>query len=113
MFGLDIGKMLSGEGGGNNMITNMIMGQLASPGTAKMLNAKGLEMFGFLASSKGIDKKDVSLLVKVENVPVKDQNGNETTEEKLYLYVLNQSKAIEKIAIDEFIAMMARQAQGG
>ena len=55
MFGgLDLGKMLSGEGGGGlggmfgGSIMNMVKGQLASPKNIKMLSGKVVEMADML-----------------------------------------------------------------
>ena len=115
---LDLGSLLGGGGEGNglggSMIANLVVGQLSNPNTIKMLNEKGIEMFEFLAKNKNISRKDVNVLTKIEEVP--DENGN--MKEKLYLYVLDKNKAIEKIAVDKFITMMvsqmqAAQAQGG
>ena len=127
MFGFDLSKMLSGGGdekGGGGMIMNMIMKQLASPGTQKMIAGKIDEMFAHLAGSVNCQKEDLSLLLKLENVPVKNEKGDlmlEATteggvavqkfEQKAIIYVMVGGKAVQKIAIDQFLAMM--QDQGG
>ena len=107
----DLGSLLGGGGEGSglggSMIANMVMSQLSNPSTIKMLNDKGIEMIEFLAKSKNISKKNINILTKIEEVP--DENGN--MQEKLYLYVLDKNKAIEKIAVDKFITMMAGQIQ--
>lgn len=129
MFGFDIGKLLSGDpekansGGGGGMIMNMIMKQIASPGTQKMISGKIDEMFAYLAGSESIkcDKKDLSLLMKLENVPViengqhlleegKDGIAAQKFEQKAIIYVMVGSKAVQKIAIDQFLAMMNQGA---
>lgn len=126
MFGFDLTKMLSGEGGGGNMITNMLMKQLSAPGTTKMINGKIDEMFSFLANNVNADKSKVMLSMKLEMVPVKDENGNllmepgkdgssgavQKLEQKAIVYVVVDGKAVQKIAIDQFLAMMT-QEQGG
>lgn len=127
MFGLDIGKMLSGEGGGGgNMLTNMIMNQLASPGVQKMIASKSDEIFEHVAQSVKADKSQVSFLIKQELVPVTDDKGQpllesaasngtpavQKTERKAIIYIMVGSKAVQKIAIDQFLAMMT-QGQGG
>ena len=54
----DLGKMLGGDGsGGGGMIMNMIMKQLASPGTQKMISGKIDEMFAHLAGSVSATRK--------------------------------------------------------
>jgi len=126
MFGFDIGKMLSGGGdekGGGGMIMNMIMKQLASPGTQKMIAGKVDEMFSHLAGSVNCQKEELALLLKLENVPAKDEKGDllleqgsdgvavQKLEQKAIIYVMVGGKAVQKIAIDQFLAMM--QEQGG
>lgn len=56
MFGLDLGKMLSGDGGGmggmfGGSILNMVKGQLSSPKTRKMITGKVVEMAQHLAQN--------------------------------------------------------------
>ena len=56
MFGMDLGKMLSGDGGGmggmfGGSILNMVKGQLSSPKTRKMITGKVVEMAQHLAQS--------------------------------------------------------------
>ena len=130
--GLDLGKMLSGNGeGGGGMIMNMVMKQLASPGTQKMITGKIEDMFIHLAGTvKNCTKEELSLLLKLELVDVKDNDGPaknengdillETNEAgvatikkelKAIVYVMVGNKAVQKIAIDQFLAMM--QEGGG
>jgi hypothetical protein len=124
MFGLDIGKMLSGNGdekGGGGMIMNMIMKQLASPGTQKMIAGKIDEMFAHLAGSVNCSKEDLSLLLKLENVPATNEKGEflleqnssgqavQVINQKAIIYVMVGGKAVQKIAIDQFLAMMQEQ----
>jgi hypothetical protein len=127
LFGFDIGKMLGGGGeeggsGGGGMIMNMIMKQLASPGTQKMIAGKVDEMFAHLAGSVNCKKEDLALLLKLESLPAKDESGTFLLEEKdgvssqkfenkAIIYVMVEGKAVQKIAIDQFLAMM--QEQGG
>jgi|688.fasta_scaffold79151_4 hypothetical protein len=61
MFGLDLGKMLSGDGGGmggmfGGSILNMVKGQLSSPKTRKMITGKVVEMAQHLAQSFTIEE---------------------------------------------------------
>lgn len=128
MFGFDLGKMLGGggdeKGGGNGMIMNMIMKQLASPGTQKMISGKIDEMFAHLANSVKCSKEELSLLLKLETVPAMSDKGDHLLEEgkdgvavqkfeqKAIIYVMVGNKAVQKIAIDQFLAMM-QQDQGG
>lgn len=118
---IDLGKMLGGDSsGGGGIIMNMIMKQLASPGTQKMISGKIDEMFSHLAGSVKCEKKDLGLLLKLENVPVLNEKGEallETTngvavqklEQKAIIYVMVGGKAVQKIAIDQFLAMMQEQ----
>lgn len=122
MFGFDLGKMLGGDGGGGNgMIMNMIMKQLASPGTQKMIAGKIDEMFAHLAGSVKCEKKDLSLLLKLEMAPELNEKGEHLLEDdgkgvavqkltqKAIVYVMVGNKAVQKIAIDQFLAMMQEQ----
>ena len=61
MFGMDLGKMLSGDGGGmggmfGGSILNMVKGQLSSPKTRKMITGKVVEMAQHLAQSFTIEE---------------------------------------------------------
>lgn len=61
MFGLDLGKMLSGDGGGmsgmfGGSILNMVKGQLSSPKTRKMITGKVVEMAHHLAQNFTIEE---------------------------------------------------------
>jgi hypothetical protein len=61
MFGLDLGKMLSGDGGGmggmfGGSILNMVKGQLSSPKTRKMITGKVVEMAQHLAQNFTIEE---------------------------------------------------------
>lgn len=150
--GLDISKMLSGEGGGlGSSIMGMVTKQLASPETQKMLNGKISEMSQHLAdmlskedsekimkeyegktSSEEIaerdakiaeskySKMDISLLAKLESIPVKDNagspvlvsdgNGNmvQQVQELTYIYVLAKGKAKQKFGLSNFLSMMTQ-----
>ncbi len=128
MFGFDLTKMLGGGGddegkGGGGFIMNMIMKQLAAPGTQKMITGKIDEMFAHLAGTVNCKKENLALLLKLENVPAKDEKGvflleegpggvsAQKFEQKAIIYVMVDGKAAQKIAIDQFLAMM--QDQGG
>jgi len=118
----DLGKMLGGDGsGGGGMIMNMIMKQLASPGTQKMISGKIDEMFAHLAGSVKCNKEDLGLFLKLEMVPAIDEKGVhlleagkdgvsvQKLEQKAIIYVMVGDKAVQKIAIDQFLAMMQEQ----
>jgi hypothetical protein len=120
MFGLDLGKMLSGDGGGmgGNMITNMLMKQLSSPGTQKMITDKIDEMLTSLSQRVNCKKEELSLLFKMEMVPVKNEKGELLLEENKegvsvqkmenspIIYVMVKNSAKEKIFLKDFLAMM-------
>lgn len=64
MFGLDLGKMLSGEGGGlggmlGGSMLGMVKKQLSNESTRKMITAKIVEMASHLASTFTSDDKDI------------------------------------------------------
>jgi hypothetical protein len=151
--GLDIGKMLSGEGGGGMgaSIMGMVTKQLASPQTQKMLTTKISEMSQHLAdmlskedsdkikkeyegktsaeeiaemnskiAESTYSKMDISLLAKLESIPVKAENGDtilvegkdgemvKQTEEQTYIYVLAKGKAKQKFGLSNFLGMMTQ-----
>jgi hypothetical protein len=120
MFGLDLGKMLSGDGGGmgGNMITNMLMKQLAAPGTQKMITEKIDEMLSVLAQRVNCKEEELSLLFKMEKISVKNENGELLLEENNegvsvqkmekapIIYVMVGNAAKEKIFLKDFLAMM-------
>lgn len=64
MFGLDLGKMLSGEGGGlggmlGGSMLGMVKKQLSNESTRKMITTKIVEMASHLASTFTSDDKDI------------------------------------------------------
>ena len=104
--------MFEGLLGGS--IMGMIQKQLSSPGTQKMIAGKVEEMYSHLAEQFKCNRNDVALLLKLEEVPTKDKEGNiqmsaegEVQKEiKAIIYVLVQGNAVQKIAIDQFLSMM-------
>jgi hypothetical protein len=130
LFDFNIAKMLSGDekesgGGGGGFIMNMLMKQMSAPGTQKMITGKAVEMFDFLAGSVKATRDDVSLLLKIEKLPVKNEQGDhlietgqdgiavQQFEDKLIAYVMVAGKAVQKIEASQFLAMMSQQNQEG
>ena len=120
MFGFDLGKMLSGDGGGlmGGGITKMLMGQLSSPGTQKMIAEKIDEMLVGLAQRVNCKQEELSLLFKMEQVPAKNEKGELLLEENSegvsvqkmekapIIYVMVGNSAKEKIFLKDLLAMM-------
>jgi hypothetical protein len=88
---------------------DLILKQLASPSTGKMMTGKLKELFSFLCTEFKCERKDVGLFLKLEMVPVKDKAGKELVPEQLeedaIIYVYVNNKAVQKIGIAEFLAL--------
>ena len=89
---------------------DLIIKQLASPSTGKMMTGKLKELFGFLAKEFKCEQADVGLFLKLEQIPVKDKEGKETDvrEEGAIIYVYVKGAAVQKIGIAEFLALATK-----
>jgi hypothetical protein len=122
MFGFDLSKMLGGDGegdgkGGGGFIMNMIMKQLAAPGTQKMLADKADEMFAHTAQQVNCKQENVSFLIKQELLPATNEKGLvmeenaegvavQKLEKRVIIYVMDGGKAVQKIELSQFLSMM-------
>lgn len=95
-------------------IMSLITKQLASPGTQKMIAEKLDEMYAHLANEHNCQKEDVSLMLKLEKLPVHDEKGNIRMDEngevvkenRGIIYVIVKGNPVTKIAVDQFLALM-------
>lgn len=89
---------------------DLILKQLASPSTTKMLAGKLKEMFSFLATEFKCEIKDIGLFLKLEQVPEKGKDGKETgkTVEEAIIYVYANNQAVQKITVADFLALATR-----
>lgn len=114
--GLDITKMMSGEGGGGLM--QMLLPQLSSPAVVQMINGKLVEMADHLATSLGTTRDQIGLFAKMEKLPVRNEKGDimmdgagvQILEDKCIVYIYVGNEAKQKIAVDEFMKLMTQQA---
>lgn len=88
---------------------DLILKQLASPSTGKMMTGKLKELFSHLATEAKCEMKDIGLYLKLEQVPVKGKDGKPTadgkTEEGAIIYVYVKNAPVQQIGIAEFLAL--------
>jgi hypothetical protein len=90
------------------MMFDLIIKQLSSPSTSKMMAGKLKELFSFLATEFKCEISDIGLFLKLEQVPAKDKAGKEIpgqTEAGAIIYVYVKGAAVQKIGIAEFLAL--------
>ncbi len=118
MFGFDLKSMLSGDGGGMGAgIMKMVLSQLTSPGTQKLINEKIADMADHLATGLNCTRNQIGLFVKIESVPASDEkgvlllgeDGKQTLVDKAIVYIYVDGEAKQKIAIDEFMKLIAQE----
>jgi hypothetical protein len=92
------------------MMFDLILKQLASPSTGKMLGGKLKELFSFLATEFKCDVKDIGLFLKLEQIPENGKDGKPTGKmvEEAIIYIYANNQAVQKITVAEFLALATK-----